>query len=121
LLVEGDLIVLLFGALPGLSEIIPLLVFLGIVVGIWSVLSIISERNRRIEARVDRHSRPASLAEIEVPKPGGKNEALQGIADLAKAMSDPMMPKSELEHSALKVKLANAGFRNESARRSTPA
>ena len=106
---------LLFGALPGLSEVIPLLVFLGIVVGIWSVLSMISERNRRIEARVDRHSRPASLAEIDVPKPGHKNEALQGITDLAKAMSDPMMPKSDLEQSALKVKLANAGFRSETA------
>ncbi|MBV9123983.1 MAG: type II secretion system F family protein [Planctomycetes bacterium] len=75
----------------------------------------ISERNRRIEARVDRHSRPASLAEIDVPKAGNKNEALQGIADLAKAMSEPMMPKSDLEQSALKVKLANAGFRGESA------
>jgi tight adherence protein C len=34
---------------------------------------------------------------------------------MAKAISEPMMPKTELEQSELKVKLANAGFRSESA------
>ena len=34
---------------------------------------------------------------------------------MAQAISQPMMPKSDLEQSELKIKLANAGFRSESA------
>ena len=56
-----------------------------------------------------------SLAEIDGPKLATKGDKFQGIADMAKAMSDPMMPKTELEESKLKVKLANAGFRGEAA------
>ena len=51
-----------------LTELIPLLVFAGFVVGVWSVLSLISNRNSRAQERLDRISRPASLAEIEDPK-----------------------------------------------------
>jgi tight adherence protein C len=105
----------LLAGLPGLSDIIPLLVFLGIVLAIWAVLSVISERNSRLHARLERHSRPASLAEIEDPKTARKGERFAGITDMAKAMADPLMPRTELEQSALKVKLANAGFRSEAA------
>jgi tight adherence protein C len=108
--------VMLFAGLPTLNDFIPFLVFIGIVVGVWAVLTMISERNRRIEERIERHSRPASLSEIAIePKPNRRSERFQGITDMAKAMSDPMMPKTELEQSKLKVKLANAGFRSESA------
>jgi tight adherence protein C len=62
-----------------------------------------------------RHSRPASLAEIEDPKAAKKSERFQGITDMAKSISQPLMPQTELEQSALKVKLANAGFRSESS------
>jgi len=62
-----------------------------------------------------RHSRPASLAEIEDPKSVKKSERFQGITDMAKSISQPLMPQTELEQSALKVKLANAGFRSESS------
>jgi tight adherence protein C len=34
---------------------------------------------------------------------------------MAKAISEPLMPKTELEQSNLRVKLANAGFRSEAA------
>jgi tight adherence protein C len=105
----------LLAALPGLSDLIPLFVFLGIVMGIWAVLSVISERNSRMDSRLERHSRPQSLAEIEDPRLTKKPERFQGVADLAKAMSDPMMPKTAAEQSSLKTKLATAGFRNEAA------
>jgi tight adherence protein C len=35
--------------------------------------------------------------------------------DTAKALSQPLMPQTELEQSQLKVRLANAGFRSDSA------
>lgn len=102
-------------AVAGFTEIIPLLVFGGVVLGIWSILSLISERNSRMQDRLARHSRPASLAEIEDPKLSKKAERFQGLTDMAKAISEPMMPKTDLEQSELRVKLANAGFRSETA------
>jgi tight adherence protein C len=100
-------------ALVGLAELVPLLVFGGFIFGVWSVLSLISNRNSRAQDRLDRISRPASLAEIEEPKT--KKERFQNVMETAKALSAPLMPKTEGEASALRNKLANAGFRSESA------
>src|SRR5438132_3318555 len=97
------------------QALIPLAVFGGIVLGNMAILSMIAERNARSAERLMRHSRPASLAEIEDPKLTKKSERFQGITDMAKSISQPLMPHTELEQSALKVKLANAGFRSESA------
>ncbi len=104
---------MLFGLFVGDIQ----LVYAGIcgcfVFGVWSVLSFLSNRNSRAQERLDRLSRPASLAEIEDPKL--KKERFQGVMETAKALAGPLMPKTELEQSALKIKLANAGFRSESA------
>jgi tight adherence protein C len=83
------------------------------VFGVWSVLSYLSGRNSRAQERLDRLSRPASLVDIEDPKL--KKERFQGIFETAKAFASPLMPKTELEQSKLKIKLANAGFRSDSA------
>ena len=101
-------------ALVGLEEAIPLLVFGGFVFGLWTILSLLSNRNSRAQERLDRISRPASLAELEDPKSKNKDR-FQGMVETAKALSGPLMPKNEGEHSALKNKLAHAGFRSESA------
>jgi tight adherence protein C len=99
----------------GIADIIPLLVFGGIVLGIWGVLSMISNRNSRSTERLTRLSRPQSLAEIEdASRPRGDHK-LQGLLDAAKSISKPLMPNTELERGALKTKLANAGFRSDAA------
>jgi tight adherence protein C len=95
------------------ADLIPLLVFIGIVALIWSILSMISQRNTRSMERLARLSRPPSLAEVEAPQ--SKAERFAGLIDAAKSLSSPLMPQSELEQSALKTKLANAGFRSDSA------
>jgi tight adherence protein C len=100
-------------AFIGFAEIVPLLVFGGFVFGVWSVLSLISNRNSRAQERLDRLSRPASLAEIE--EPNKNKERFQNVMESAKALSAPFMPKSEVEANALRNRLANAGFRSESA------
>ena len=97
------------------QALIPLAVFGGIVLGIMAILSMIAERNARSSERLMRHSRPASLAEIEDPKVTKKAERFQTVTEMAKSISQPLMPQTELEQSALKVKLANAGFRSESS------
>jgi tight adherence protein C len=93
--------------------LIPLAVFVGFVGAVWAVLSTISNRNSRAQERLARLSRPQSLADIDEKMP--KKERFQGVMDTAKALSGPLMPGTELEQSALKIKLANAGFRSDSA------
>lgn len=102
-------------AMVGVTELIPLLVFVGIVFGICSVLSMISSRNSRSLDRLARLSRPQSLADIEDPRNLAKQEKFAGLLETAKAMSSPLMPKTELEQNALKIKLSNAGFRSDAA------
>lgn len=102
-------------ALIGFAEIVPLIVFLAIVAAIWGVLSMISNRNSRAVDRLARLSRPQSLADIEDPTKLAKAEKYKGLVDAAKSLSSPLMPQSELEQSALKTKLANAGFRSDAA------
>lgn len=97
------------------ADVIPLLVFFGIVLGIWGLLSMLSGRNRHAQERLARISRSASLAEIEDPLLTKKHERFHGVMEAAKKLSSPLMPQTELEQSALKVRLANAGFRSDSA------
>jgi tight adherence protein C len=97
----------------GFAEVIPLLVFAGLVAGIFAFLTLISNRNSRAQDRLERLSRPQSLVEIEDPKT--KKERFAGVMETAKALSRPLMPQTELEQSELKIKLANAGFRSDSA------
>jgi tight adherence protein C len=104
-----------FAAIIGFQEIIPLLVFGGVVIAVWSVLNVISERNKQSQERLLRHSRPASLAEIEDPRLLKKAERFQAVTEVAKVIAQPVMPQTELEQSSLRVKLANAGFRGEAA------
>jgi tight adherence protein C len=99
----------------GIADIIPLLVFVGIVLGIWGVLSMISNRNSRAMERLSRMSRPQSLTEIQDPSRAKGDHRLQGLFDAAKSVSKPLMPQTEVEQSALKTKLANAGFRSDAA------
>ena len=73
------------------------------------VLSFLSQRNSRAQERLARLSRPQSLADIDLNQ-AKKDEKFQGVADAAKALSSPLMPHTELEQSALKVHLANAGL-----------
>jgi tight adherence protein C len=105
---------MLLFAFVGLAEAIPLLVFIALVAGVFAVLTAISNRNSKTASRLDRISRPASLVELEESK-SAKKDRFGGMVEAAKAMSAPLMPQTELEQSALKIELANAGFRSESA------
>lgn len=97
-----------------MTDLVPILVFMAIVVGIWAFLSMLSSRNSKAVDRLDRMSRSASHADLDAGRVE-KQEKYQGLVDTAKALSSPMMPQTELEQSALRLKLANAGFRSESA------
>jgi tight adherence protein C len=101
-------------ALVGLSDVLPLVIFAAFFMGVWSILSLISQRNSKATDRLARLSRPASLADMEDPAVQ-KQERFHGLKETAKALSAPLMPQTELEQNNLKVRLANAGFRSDSA------
>jgi tight adherence protein C len=100
-------------AFIGMSELTPLLVGVALVALLFSLLSLISNRNSRATERLDRLSRPVSMAELDDPKL--KKERFQGMMETAKALARPLMPQTETEQSALKMSLAHAGFRSDSA------
>lgn len=101
-------------AFIGMDEVVPLLVFAALVAGVFSVLTMISNRNSKATERLEKLSRPGSLAELEA-SPATKQERFAGFLEAAKTLAKPMMPKTDLEQSQLKVRLANAGFRSDSA------
>ena len=102
-------------AVLGFEDLIPVMVFGGIVMAIWAFLSMISNRNSQALDRLSRLSRPASLAEIEDPTKAGKGGNFQGLTNAVKSISKPLMPQTEVEQNNLKIKLANAGFRSDAA------
>jgi tight adherence protein C len=98
-----------------IQDLIPLMVFMGIVAGIWAVLSMISNRNSKALDRLQRLSRPQTHTDVDDPTKSHTQEKYAGIMDAAKALSSPLMPHTELEQSNMKIKLANAGFRSDTA------
>jgi tight adherence protein C len=95
-------------------DLAPLVVFGAIVAGTWWALSMISQRNSQAEERLERIGRPKSLAEIEVAAQQKQNR-FGGLKDAMSTLGSAMEPQNELEKNSLKLKLANAGFRSESA------
>jgi len=100
-------------AVVGFQELVPLVVFLAFVAGIFALLSMISNRNSRAQERLERLRRPASLVELEDAK--SRKERMAGLMETAKALSAPLMPKTDLEANELRMKLSHAGFRSETA------
>ena len=83
------------------QDIIPLLVFLGVIAGIFAALNLISNRNSRALERLQRMGRPRYELDPDALA-RAKNERFQGIVETAKALSQPLMPQTELEQSALR-------------------
>jgi tight adherence protein C len=103
----------LFGFLSA-AELLPLVVCVGIMAATFMLLSAISNRNSQAEERLERIGRPKSLVDMEV----SALESRQRFAGLKEAFSNlgsAMEPQNELEKNSLRVELANAGFRHESA------
>ena len=94
--------------------LLPIIVFVIIVAAVWWVLSWVSNRNSQAEDRLARLSRSKSLAEIDMKKEPNKN--LAGIKKTIEGLGASISQnQSELERNSLRVKLANAGFRSETA------
>ena len=103
----------LFGFLSA-AELLPIMVFAAIMAGTFLLLSTISNRNSQAEDRLEKIGRPKSLADLEA----STLESRQRFGALKEAFSNlgaAMEPQNELEKNTLRLDLANAGFRHESA------
>jgi tight adherence protein C len=90
--------------------------FVVFMAGAWYILSLISQRNTsRAEQRLDRIGRPKSLAEIDLAQSSSRQERFSGLKETMSSLGAALEPQSDLEKSSLRIRLANAGFRSESA------
>lgn len=84
----------------------------------WWALDLIAAGKPRAVERLDELKNPrARRAEAETGGPAvKKTDAMTKVIEKASpALAAPLTPKSDLEKSKLKMRLANAGFRGESA------
>ena len=101
-------------AIISADDLLPVVVFVGIVAGAFWLLTLISKRNSLAEDRLDRIGRPKSLADLEISQLNSRDR-FNGLKDMFSKLGANMEPKSDLERDGIRVKLANAGFRSESA------
>jgi tight adherence protein C len=95
--------------------VMPMLVFVVFVFGTWYALSLISNRNSQAEDRLERIGRPKSLTEIDLDSHANGGERFAGLKETISNLGNSLEPQSDLDKNALKVKMANAGFRSEAA------
>ncbi len=101
-------------AIISADDALPVVAFVGVLALSFWLLSLISKRNSHAEDRLERIGRPKSLVEIEMTDRDSRNR-FSGLKNAFSSLGKSMEPKSDLEKDGLKVRLANAGFRNEAA------
>jgi tight adherence protein C len=101
-------------AFISIEMLAPVFVFFAIVSGVFWLLSALSKRNSQAEDRLARIGRPKSLMELELSQAESK-QRFAGLKDAFSNIGASMQPQSDLEKNTLRVKLANAGFRSETA------
>lgn len=108
---------LLAKSLISLETLIPFAVFGGIAAVAWWVLDMVATGKPRAIERLDEFKNPHSRRKIGdgdgVAKKSDRMSKV--IKSAAPTLAKPLVPKSELEMSRLKTKLAIAGFRSEAA------
>ncbi|WP_437205327.1 type II secretion system F family protein [Planctomicrobium sp. SH664] len=97
-----------------LTQLIPFAVFGAVSAGIWAIASFISSSNEsRVSERLHELRDPRKRGKDD---PSGKSTGFSSIFHkAAPALSKALQPKTELEQSELRVRLANAGFSSPSA------
>jgi tight adherence protein C len=96
-----------------LIQLAPYAVFLAITVAAWAIFAAFTRETTRASERLeelkDPRKRVKGLAEVD-------EEGVKGVfKKAAPALSKALQPKTDLEHSELKVRLANAGFSSPNA------
>ncbi|REJ89805.1 MAG: type II secretion system F family protein [Planctomycetota bacterium] len=94
-----------------MTMIVPLAVFFGISFAAWALLGMFGNKDNRASERLDELKDPTRRAQKEA----GEKTVGSVLKKAAPALSKALQPKTELEESTLKVRLANAGFSSPNA------
>ncbi len=96
-----------------IATITPYAFFVAITAGVWGCVSMFSVRKSRAAERLDELKDPRKRAQTlnDADGDGVKGMLKKAAPTLSKALT----PKSDLEQSELKVRLANAGFNSPNA------
>jgi tight adherence protein C len=98
------------------EDLLPFAVFGGFAALAWWALEYLAAGKPRAVERLDQLKDPRSRRERRELSALKKADTMTKVLEKATpALAKPLQPKTEIERSNLKVKLANAGFRNESA------
>lgn len=94
------------------SQLIPIAVFGAITLGLWALLTALTNKNNRAVERLDILKDPR----LRPSEDAGSAHSVKGAFEkAAPTLSKALQPTTELEESALKVRLANAGFSSPNA------
>jgi tight adherence protein C len=98
------------------EDLLPFAIFGAFAAMAWWALEYLAAGKPRAVERLDQLRDPRGRRERRELSALKKADAMTKVLERATpALAKPLQPKTEIERSKLKVKLANAGFRNESA------
>lgn len=97
------------------ETLIPIALFGAFAAVAWWGLNLMASGKTRAAERLDELKNPAKRREREELALKKADTVTRVLEKATPALAKPLTPKSDLEISKLKVKLANAGFRNEGA------
>jgi len=107
----------IFAELISLESLLPLAVFGLFAAVTWWVLELVAGGKSRAAERLDELKDPrARRGPRDLSALKKADTVTKVLQKTTPALAKPLTPKSEIELSKLKTKLANAGFRSESAR-----
>ena len=99
-----------------LEDLLPFLVFLSITLAVWAILSALGDRKAGAEDRLRRIMNPAIGRKEAEERVAGRQEKFQAqVTRAANKLGQSLRPSDEEELGKVRLKLLNAGFRNENA------
>ncbi|MGA2704540.1 MAG: type II secretion system F family protein [Isosphaeraceae bacterium] len=99
-----------------LEALLPYLVFLSITLAVWALLSALGARKAGAEDRLHRIMNPAIGRKEAEARVAGRQEKFQAqVTKAANKLGQSLRPSDEEELGKVRLKLLNAGFRNENA------
>jgi tight adherence protein C len=105
----------MFADLIEIETLIPIAIFGAFAAVAWWVLNSVAAGKPRAVERLDELRDPSSRKSKDDLAVRKTDTVTRVLEKASPALAKPLQPKSELELSKLKTKLANAGFRSESA------
>jgi tight adherence protein C len=98
------------------ETLLPLIVFLSITMGIWAILSAIADRPANAEDRLRRIMNPEQGRKAKEEQVVGRQEKFQAqVTRAANKLGQSLRPTDEQNLGKVRLKLLNAGFRNENS------